>query len=212
MVEEPLVVALEALLLVVGGGAVAGDLGAVPTFQKLQAWKNAARRLQIRTGQFCLRKDSSAFDSSEASVAVVSTATVDKFWARCKPLPIAPELLASYEKHAAARREAKKRAPPFSTQILTLNSLERADSRCYCFLLDSGANALVLLKMESMYGSEWTGSAPLSIQLPLSFLLFFLLCTCTGALLAISALKAACTSSQWPVVEVLAPQRLVDTW
>ena len=36
----------------------------------------------IRTAQFCLRNDSSAFDSLEASVAVVSNATMNVFWAQ----------------------------------------------------------------------------------------------------------------------------------
>ena len=54
---------------------------------------------------------------------------------------IAPELLARFNKFAAAKREEEK--GPFSTQMLMLNALEQVDSKCYC-LLDTGANALVL--------------------------------------------------------------------
>ena len=57
-----------------------------------------------------------------------------------KPLPIAPELLARYDKRAADRREAKKRALQFSTQMLMLDYF--------------GANSLVLPKMYSMCGSD----------------------------------------------------------
>ena len=68
-----------------------------------------------------------------------------------RPLTIAPELLAHYDKHAAAKRAAKKGA--FSTQMLMLNAIEQVDSKCYR-LLDSGRSALVLPKVDSMQGIE----------------------------------------------------------
>ena len=67
--------------------------------------------------------------------------------------------MACYDKHGAEKRDAKKRITPFSTQMLMLNSLENTDSRSYCFL-DSGANAVVLPKVESMYGSDAQYSVP----------------------------------------------------
>ena len=60
-----------------------------------------------------------------------------------KPLAIAPELLACYDQYAAAKREAKKKSA----------FIEQADAKCYC-LLDSGADALVLPKVDSIQGTD----------------------------------------------------------
>ena len=75
-----------------------------------------------------------------------------------KPLPIAPELLARYDKHAAAKEEAKKKNQ-FFTQTLMLNAIEKADWKCYC-LLDSGANTLALPKEDSIQASEAQCTVP----------------------------------------------------
>ena len=45
-----------------------------------------------------------------------------------QPLKIAPDLLARFDKFAAAKREAKKKGA-FSTQMLVLNALEQVDSK-----------------------------------------------------------------------------------
>ena len=60
--------------------------------------------------------------------------------------------MARFDKFAAAKKDAKKRGS-LSTQMLLLNAIEQADSKCYC-LLDTGANALVLPRRDSMKGSE----------------------------------------------------------
>ena len=69
-----------------------------------------------------------------------------------KPLKIAPELLARFDKFTAAKKGSKGKGS-LSTQMLLLNALERADPKCYC-LLDTGANALVLPKRDGMTGSD----------------------------------------------------------
>ena len=69
-----------------------------------------------------------------------------------KPLKIAPELLERFDKYAAAKREVRKKET-FSTQMLVLNAIGQADSRCFC-LLDTGANALVLPRKSAMEGTE----------------------------------------------------------
>ena len=60
-----------------------------------------------------------------------------------KPLKIAPELLARYDRFNAAKKGKGKGS--FETQMLLLNAMDCADFRCYC-LLDTGANALVVPK------------------------------------------------------------------
>ena len=56
------------------------------------------------------------------------------------------------------KKEARKKNP-FSAQMLVLNAIEKTDLKCYC-LLDSGAYALVLLKEDSMQGSEAQCTGP----------------------------------------------------
>ena len=75
-----------------------------------------------------------------------------------KPLKIAPELLARFDKFTAAKKGSKGKGS-FSTQMLLLNALERADPKCCC-LLDTGANALVLPKRDGMTGSEAQCTVP----------------------------------------------------
>ena len=76
----------------------------------------------------------------------------------CKPLKIAPELLARFDRFTAAKRGAKGKGS-YSAQMLLLNAIEQADSKCYC-LLDTGANALVLPKRDGMMGSEAQCTVP----------------------------------------------------
>ena len=66
-------------------------------------------------------------------------------------MKIAPELLARYDRFNAAKKGKGKSS--LEAQMLLLTAVERADSKCYC-LLDTGANALVLLKREGMKGTE----------------------------------------------------------
>ena len=73
-------------------------------------------------------------------------------------MAIAPELLARYDKYAAAKREAKKKNT-FSTQMLVLNAIEQADTNCFC-LLDSGANVLVLPLRDAMKGTDAQCTVP----------------------------------------------------
>ena len=44
-------------------------------------------------------------------------------------LKVAPELLEQYDRYTAARKEGKKKEA-FSTQMLMLNAVEQADSKC----------------------------------------------------------------------------------
>ena len=74
-----------------------------------------------------------------------------------KPLKIAPELLARYDRFNAAKKGKGKGS--FETQMLLLNAVECADFRCYC-LLDTGANALVVPKKEGMRGTEAQCTVP----------------------------------------------------
>ena len=74
-----------------------------------------------------------------------------------KPLKIAPELLARYDRFNAAKKGKGKSS--FETQMLLLNAVECADFRCYC-LLDTGANALVVPKKEGMRGTEAQCTVP----------------------------------------------------
>ena len=74
-----------------------------------------------------------------------------------KPLKIAPELLARYDRFNAAKKGKGKGS--FEAQMLLLNAVECADSKCYC-LLDTGANALVLPKRAGMEGTEAQCTVP----------------------------------------------------
>ena len=74
-----------------------------------------------------------------------------------KPLKIARELLARYDRFNATKKGKGK--GPHEAQMLLLNAVERADSKCYC-LLDTGANALVLPKREGMSGTEAQCTVP----------------------------------------------------
>ena len=76
-----------------------------------------------------------------------------------KPLKIAPELLERYDRYSAARREGKKPETTVTAQMLMLNAIEQADSRCFC-LLDTGANALVLPRKGEMLGTEAQCTVP----------------------------------------------------
>ena len=75
-----------------------------------------------------------------------------------KPLKIARELLERFDRHAAAEHEAKKKET-FSTQMLMLNAIEQADSKCFC-LLDTGANAAVLPRKGNVSGTEAQCTVP----------------------------------------------------
>ena len=70
-----------------------------------------------------------------------------------KPLKIAPALLERFDRDAAAKREAKKKET-FSTQMLMLNEIEQADSKCFC-LLDTGVSALVLPRKGHIMDNPW---------------------------------------------------------
>ena len=74
-----------------------------------------------------------------------------------KPLKIAPELLARFDRYNAARKGKGK--GPFEAQMLLLNAVDCADVKCYC-LLDTGANALVLPKKADMKGPEAQCTVP----------------------------------------------------
>ena len=74
-----------------------------------------------------------------------------------KPLKIAPELLARYDRFNAAKKGKGKSS--FEAQMLLLNAIECADSKCYC-LLDTGANALVVPKRADMKGTEAQCTVP----------------------------------------------------
>ena len=74
-----------------------------------------------------------------------------------KPLKIAPELLARYDRFNAAKKGKGKGS--FETQMLLLNAMDCVDVRCYC-LLDTGANALVIPKKEGMKGAEAQCTVP----------------------------------------------------
>ena len=74
-----------------------------------------------------------------------------------KPLKIAPELLARFDRFNAAKKGKGKGS--HEVQMLLPNAIERADSKCYC-LLDTGANALVLPKREGMTGTEAQCTVP----------------------------------------------------
>ena len=74
-----------------------------------------------------------------------------------KPLKIAPELLARYDRYNAAKKGKGKGS--FETQMLLLNAVDCADVRCYC-LLDTGANALVIPKKKGMKGAEAQCTVP----------------------------------------------------
>ena len=74
-----------------------------------------------------------------------------------KPLKIAPELLARYDRFNVAKKGKGKSS--FETQMLLLNAVECDDFRCYC-LLDTGANALVIPKRAGMKGAEAQCTVP----------------------------------------------------
>ena len=74
-----------------------------------------------------------------------------------KPLKIAPELLARYDRFNASKKGKGKGS--FETQMLLLNAVDCADVRCYC-LLDTGANALVVPKRKGMTGAEAQCTVP----------------------------------------------------
>ena len=74
-----------------------------------------------------------------------------------KPLKIAPELLARYDRFNAAKKGKGKGS--FETQMLLLNAVDCVDVRCYC-LLDTGANALVIPKKRGMRGAEAQCTVP----------------------------------------------------
>ena len=74
-----------------------------------------------------------------------------------KPLKIAPELLARYDRFNAAKKGKGKSS--FETQMLLLNAVECADFKCYC-LLDTGANALVIPKRAGMKGTAAQCTVP----------------------------------------------------
>ena len=82
-----------------------------------------------------------------------------------KPLKIAPELLERYDRYSAARREGKKPETTVTAQMLMLNAIEQADSRCFC-LLDTGANALVLPRKGEMLGTEAQCTVPGGTMVP----------------------------------------------
>ena len=71
-------------------------------------------------------------------------------------MKIAPEVLARFDRFNAAKKERGK--GPHEAQMLLLNAVERADSRCYC-LQDTGAK-LVLPKREGMTGTEAQCTVP----------------------------------------------------
>ena len=72
-------------------------------------------------------------------------------------MKIAPELLARFDRFTAAKKGKGKRA--HEAQMLLLNAIEQADSKCSC-LLDTGANALVLAKRDGMSGAEAQCTVP----------------------------------------------------
>ena len=177
----------------------AGDQGAVSTFQKLQLWKGAARRLRQMGGtlpgvttlmtafdkitdQTPTPKENPGKGKGKGDPEHAEKVAANKKGQQCirfyrgnctrgddcqyghilgtdgKPLKIAPELLARFDKFTAAKKGSKGKGS-FSTQMLLLNALERADPKCYC-LLDTGANALVLPKRDGMTGSEAQCTVP----------------------------------------------------
>ena len=92
-----------------------------------------------------MKRDSSAFGFSEGNCTRGEACQYGHILgADGKPLKIAPELLARYDRFNAAKKGKGKSS--FETQMLLLNAVECADFRCYC-LLDTGANnALVVPK------------------------------------------------------------------